>query len=189
MPTPAPAPEGAEGMLVATGTLYAYVKVSSGSSLALRKAASTNSAPLAYLKNGAQVQLLAFDDDWAYVRSTSGLCGFAARRYLYLPGSSDDSLPTVEDTPKDEPTDAGNDKNLSSSQKFKEVKTNITFCNIAARTKAAVKVYNSYSTSSAVLGSLPASTLVTVTAYNSSWAYVKIGSKRGFIQLKYLRAE
>lgn len=188
MPTLPPVPEGAEGMLVAAGTLYAYVKVSEGSSLTLRKAASTSSAPLAYLKNGAQVQLLAFDDEWSYVRSASGTSGFAARRYLYLPGADGDQ-PEVQDTPKQEEPDAPQSGGSSSSGKLKEVKTQIVFCDIDARTTAAVKVYQSYSTSSAQIGSLKANAKVTVTAYNKNWAYITVGSRKGFVQLKYLKAE
>ena len=61
MPTTAPAPAGAEGMLVATGELYAYVNVSSSSSLTLRRAASTSSSAIGALRRGAKVQLLAFE--------------------------------------------------------------------------------------------------------------------------------
>lgn len=175
-------------MLVATGTLYAYVKVSEGSSLTLRKAASTSSAPLAYLKNGAQVLLLAFDDEWAYVRSASGTSGFAARRYLYLPGA-DEEQGKAEDTPKQEETAAPEEDTSASSKKLTEVKTEIVFCDIEARTTAAVKVYQSYSTSSAQIGSLKADAKVTVTAYNKNWAYITVGSRKGFVQLKYLKAE
>ena len=84
MPTLIAGPEGTEGMVAATDRMYAYVKVSAGSSLTLRSAKSTASEPLAYLKNGAQVQVIAFDDDWAYIRDAEGREGFSARRYLHL---------------------------------------------------------------------------------------------------------
>ena len=194
MPTPAPAPSGAEGMLVANGTIYAYVNVSAGSTLTLRKAASTSAAPVGYLSRGTQVQILAFDDDWAYVRTTGGKSGFAARRYLYLPGSDSGSQPVAQDEPKEE--NSGSDGNGSGSgsssaafEKFKQIKTDIVFCNIPARTKSKVKMYKSYSTSSVCLGTLSASARVTVLAYNKQWAYAKYGGTKGFIQLNYLKKE
>ena len=189
MPTPKPAPEGAEGMLVANGTIYAYVNVSADSSLTLRKAASTSSAPVAYLKRGAQVQMLAFDDHWAYVRTTAGKSGFAARKYLYLPGSDGGSQPIVQDTPKQEAPAQKPESSGSAFEKFKEIKTDIVFCKIPARTKSQVNMYESYSTSSAKLGTLPASARVTVLAYNKQWAYASFGSHKGFIPLKYLKKE
>lgn len=193
MPTPMAGPAGTEGMLVANGTIYAYVNVSANSSLTLRKAASTSAAPVSYLKRGAQVQLLAFNDDWAYVRTTGGVSGFAARRYLYLPGSDSGSQPAVQDTPKQEKPNSssgsGTDSSESAFHKFKEIKTNIVICSIPARTKTQVKMYKSYSVSSAVLGTLPASARVTVMAYNKQWAYASFGSKKGFIPLNYLRKE
>lgn len=184
--TPAPAPEGADGMLVVTGTLYAYVNVSANSTLTLRKAPSTTAAPVAYLRRGTQVRMIAFDDDWAYVRTGSGVSGFAARRYLYLPGSDSGSRPTEPPEATAAPKPTATPK-PSSSGKFREVKTNVKFCRIPARTRSQVKMYKSYSTGSSVLGSLPASAKVTVLAYNSSWGYVSFGGKKGFIQLKYLK--
>lgn len=191
MPTPVAGPAGTEGMLVANGTIYAYVNVSANSTLTLRKTASTSAAPVAYLKRGAQVQILAFNDDWAYVRTAAGKSGFAARRYLYLPGSDSGSQPAVQDTPKNEKPSGSSNAGSSESafEKFKEIKTDIVFCKISARTKTQVKMYKSYSTSSARLGTLPASAKVTVLAYNKQWAYASFGSKKGFIPLKYLRKE
>lgn len=192
MPTAIPGPAGTEGMLMANGTIYAYVNVSANSTLTLRKAANTSSEPVAYLKCGTQVQLLAFNDAWAYVRASSGKSGFAARRYLYLPGSDGGSQPEVQDTPKNEkPNQGSNDTGSSEDafENFKEIKTNIVFCKIPARTKTQVKMYKSYSTSSAVQGTLPASAKVTVLAYNKQWAYAGFGSYKGFIPLKYLKKE
>lgn len=175
MPTPRPAPDGAEGMLVATDTLYAYVSVSAGSSLTLRRAASTASAAVGYLTRGTRVTMLAFDDDWACVRAPSGVTGFAARRYLYLPGSSSGGQPVVEDVPRE-------------PEKFREKKTGITVCNRAALTRSATELYRSYSTDSAVLARLPASTKVRVTAFSKKWAYVAFGGRNGFVLLKDLKA-
>lgn len=189
--TPAPAPEGAEGMLVVTGTLYAYVNVSAGSTLTLRKAPSTSAAPVAYLSRGAQVRMIAFNDDWAYVRASSGASGFAARRYLFLPGSDSGSIPTAQATKKPEATpkpQATKKPAASSAGGFREVRTDVKLCNIAAKTRTKANMYQSYSTGSRVLGTLPAATRVTVLAYNNSWGYVSFGGRKGFIQLKYLKA-
>lgn len=184
---------------MANGTIYAYVNVSANSSLTLRKAASTSAAPVAYLKRGAQVRVLAFNDAWAYVRTSAGKSGFAARRYLYIPGSDSGSHPTVQDTPRKENTGtassnkgnagSGTGSSEAAFEKFKEIRTNIVICKIPARTKAQVKMYRSYSTSSAKLGTLPASARVTVLAYNKQWAYASFGSHKGFIPLKYLKKE
>ena len=189
MPTPVPAPSGAEGMLVATGTLYASVSVSSGSTLTLRKAPSTSAAPLGYLRSGQQVIVLAFNDDWACVRTLSGQSGFAARKYLLLPGE-EGSQPAAEDQPLDKDEEESDDAVQDAGKKaFKGVQTDITICDIDARTKTAAKLYKSDSTSSAVLVQLSASAKVKVMAYNSGWAYVQYGSRKGYVQLKTLRAE
>ena len=60
---PARAPEGAEGMFVPVGTLYNYVRVSSGSALTLRSKPSTSAATVGTLARGARVRVLAFDED------------------------------------------------------------------------------------------------------------------------------
>lgn len=162
--------------MVATGTLYAYVSVSSDSSLTLRKSASSSAAPVAYLQRGTRVQMLAFNDDWACVRTASGRVGFASRRYLNLPGEAGSAQPVAQDVPKQQ------------GAKFREKKTNVTICKRAAVTKLATKVYAGSSTSSAVLDTLPAAAKVTVTAYNKTWAYVYFGNQRGFVPLKNLKA-
>lgn len=182
MPTPAPAPDGAEGMLVATGTLYAEVNLPSGGRLNLRSQPSTASAVLGNLMNGQTLVLLAFDDDWACVRTSAGITGFVSRQYLLLPGETP-RQPVAEDQP------AQKEEESSSPQKFKEVDTDITICDIQARTRSAVKMYKSNSTSSKVIAQLDASDWVRVYAYNSKWAYVKHGSQKGYVQLKYLKAE
>ena len=164
-------------MLVATGELYAYVNVASDSSLTLRKAPTTASASLGYLRRGAKVQMLAFDDEWACVSTEAGVQGFVARQYLYLPGNSAGDQPVANDEPKEE-----------SSKGFREVKTSIVFCRRAAIVRTDARLYQSYSTASAVLATLPASAKVTVAAYNQKWAYVSCESGKGFVLLKYLKA-
>jgi len=191
MPTQVPAPEGAQGMLVVNDTMYAYVNVSETSSLTVRKSASTSAAPLTYLYRGTQVRLVAFNDDWAYIRTASGTSGFASRKYLYLPGNDAGSQPVAQDKPKQEEEDLKDVQDSAEEElrKFREVDTGITFCSINARTTAQVKMYESYSTSSDVIGTLPASAKLKVSAYNSKWAYVRFGSRKGFVQKKYLKAE
>lgn len=159
---------------MATGELYVYVNVSQGSSLTLRWAPSTSAAATGYLSNGTKLQMLAFDDEWACVRTRSGKTGFAARRYLYLPGSADEQ-PVVEDEPKDE------------VKKFKEVKTDVVFCNRRGRATDSVKLYQSNSTSSKALCTIPASAEFTVYAYNRRWAYVRYSGRKGFVLLEHIR--
>lgn len=179
MPTPKPAPTGAEGMLVATGTLHAYVNVTAGSSLTLRKSPSTSAVAIGYVQRGVRVTVLAFDDDWACVRTEAGVTGFAARAFLYLPGDSGGGQPVAEDVPKQEEEKSG---------RFTEKKTGIVFCNRKGVTRVQTKLYKTYSTASAALLSVPQAKQVKVMAYNKNWAYVSYGGKKGFVLLKDLKA-
>lgn len=187
MPTPVPAPDGAEGMLVATGEMYATVSTSSGGTLTLRKSPYTSAKALGYLRNGEQVKLLAFDDDWACVYTSSDLRGFASRKYLLLPGEN--RQPVAEDTPLEKKDDSEDQEEADEKGGFREIETDIIICDLKARTQTAVKLYKSASTASAVLQNIKASARVDVMAYNSKWAYVKNGSHKGFVLLKYLKAE
>lgn len=170
-------------MLVANDTIYVRVNVSSGSSLTLRSAPSSSAAALGYLQNGEQLTLLAFDDDWACVCTSSGLEGFAARKYLLLPGETAQQ-PTVDDEAAENEPEASEGKGS-----FREIETDITICNITAYTRTTAKLYKSASASSTVLKNLDASVRVQVMAYNSEWAYVNCGGKNGYVLLKYLKAE
>ncbi len=161
--------------MVATGKLYVYVDVVAGSSLTLRRAPSTGAAAIGYLARGEELQMLAFDDDWACVRTKSGETGFASRSYLYFPGSSTGEQPVVEDEPKEE------------GKKFKEVKTDVVLCDRQGRAREDVELYKTYSTDSKVLTSIPASAEFSVMAYNQRWAYVRYNGKNGFVLLEKIR--
>lgn len=179
---PARAPEGAEGMFVPVGTLYNYVRVSSGSALTLRSKPSTAAAAVGTLARGARVRVLAFDEAWALVEATGGARGFAALRYLSTAAAPEDQ-PTAEDelrTPA--PTEAPEEE-----EDVRIVDLDVVFCNISARTTASAVLYKKNSTSGSRVCTIPAGVKLTVTAYDKSWAYVKYGSRCGFVQLKYLK--
>ncbi|MDO5322582.1 MAG: SpoIID/LytB domain-containing protein [Clostridia bacterium] len=179
---PARAPEGAEGMFVPIGTLYNYVRVSSGSALTLRSKPSTSAAAVGTLARGARVRVLAFDEAWALVEATGGVRGFAALRYLSAVAVPEDQ-PTAEDvlhTPA--PTEAPEEEDS-----VQIVDLDVVFCDISARTTAAAAMYRKNSTSGSRVCTIPAGAKLTVTAYDKSWAYVKYGSRRGFVQLRYLK--
>ncbi|MGN0185595.1 MAG: SpoIID/LytB domain-containing protein [Aristaeellaceae bacterium] len=179
---PARAPEGAEGMFVPVGTLYNYVRVSSGSALTLRSKPSTSAAAVGTLARGARVRVLAFDEDWALVEATGGARGFAALRYLSTAAVPEDQ-PAAEDvlrTPA--PTEAPEEE-----EDVRIVDLDVVFCDISARTTASAVLYKKNSTSGSRVCTIPAGAKLTVTAYDKSWAYVKYGSRRGFVQLRYLK--
>jgi len=277
--TPAPWPtqeivQDYGSMTIPGGTLFAYVDIT-GSTLTVRQRASTSSLKLAALSRGDCVQLLAYDDDWAFIMTGKGVRGFVATRYLrftpdtataqptaaptlFWPTATPEptAVPTATPKPTVRPTAAPTQavaedgfqpvddtryvyvsaekaklrtrasesassvatvsygKKLSlraysdgwyrvsydgdtayirrcdaSTKKPPEVvETKLVFCDITAKTRYSVRMYKKNSTSSSVLSTLPAGVSLKVSAYNDSWAYVRYGSKTGFIQLKYLKA-
>ena len=90
--------------------------------------------------------------------------------------------PAASDAPRTpEPTVASED-----GEAVKTVDLDVVFCTISARTTAKLVLYQKNSTSSKCVCTIPANAKLTVTAYDKTWAYVKYGSKRGFVQHKYL---
>lgn len=179
---PARAPEGAEGMFVPVGTLYNYVRVSSGSALTLRSKPSTSAAAVGTLARGARVRVLAFDEDWALVEATGGARGFAALRYLSAAAVPEDQPAAEDELRTPAPTEAPEEEDS-----VKIVDLDVVFCDISARTTASAVLYKKNSTSGSRVCTIPAGAKLTVTAYDKSWAYVKYGSRRGFVQLRYLK--
>ena len=179
---PARAPEGAEGMFVPVGTLYNYVRVSSGSALTLRSKPSTAAAAVGTLARGARVRVLAFDEDWALVEATGGARGFAALRYLSAAAVPEDQPAAEDELRTPAPTEAPEEEDS-----VKIVDLDVVFCDISARTTASAVLYKKNSTSGSRVCTIPAGAKLTVTAYDKSWAYVKYGSRRGFVQLRYLK--
>ena len=179
---PARAPEGAEGMFVPVGTLYNYVRVSSGSALTLRSKPSTSAAAVGTLARGARVRVLAFDEDWALVEATGGARGFAALRYLSAAAVPEDQPAAEDELRTPAPTEAPEEEDS-----VKIVDLDVVFCDISARTTASAVLYKKNSTSSSRVCTIPADAKLTVTAYDKSWAYVKYGGRRGFVQLRYLK--
>ena len=179
---PARAPEGAEGMFVPVGTLYNYVRVSSGSALTLRSKPSTSAAAVGTLARGARVRVLAFDEDWALVEATGGARGFVALRYLSAAAVPEDQPAAEDELRTPAPTEAPEE-----DEDVRIVDLDVVLCDISARTTASAVLYKKNSTSSSRVCTIPADAKLTVTAYDKSWAYVKYGSKRGFVQLRYLK--
>lgn len=179
---PARAPEGAEGMFVPVGTLYNYVRVSSGSALTLRSKPSTAAAAVGTLARGARVRVLAFDEDWALVEATGGARGFVALRYLSAAAVPEDQPAAEDELRTPAPTEAPEE-----DEDVRIVDLDVVLCDISARTTASAVLYKKNSTSSSRVCTIPADAKLTVTAYDKSWAYVKYGSKRGFVQLRYLK--
>ena len=179
---PARAPEGAEGMFVPVGTLYNYVRVSSGSALTLRSKPSTAAAAVGTLARGARVRVLAFDEDWALVEATGGARGFVALRYLSAAAVPEDQPAAEDELRTPAPTEAPEE-----DEDVRIVDLDVVFCDISARTTASAVLYKKNSTSSSRVCTIPADAKLTVTAYDKSWAYVKYGGRRGFVQLRYLK--
>ena len=177
-------------MLVPVGTVYRYVRVSSGSTLTLRSAPSTTALALGALRCDARVQLLAFNDEWAMVESEDGTRGFVAMRYLNAASSGGPGdQPVAEDTlrtPAPSKAPAAPDEE-DEEDEVRIVDLDVVFCNISARTTASVTMYRKNSTSSSRICTIPAGTKLTVTAYDARWAYVKYGGKWGFVQHSYLQ--
>ena len=97
---PWPTQEVAEdygSMTIPGGTLFAYVDIT-GSTLTVRQCASTSSLKLAALNRGDCVQLLAYDDDWAFIMTDKGVRGFVATRYLRFTLNDPTPQPTAEPT-------------------------------------------------------------------------------------------
>ena len=251
-------------MTVVSGTLIAYVNVSEGSTLTLRKGPTTGSSAVLQMARNTPVYVLGYNSEWARVRTLFGTTGYVAVRYLRF--SSDKTPTTPAPTPTPEApsmtvvsgtkygyviksglpmyenaiqtasvlgtitygervrvyaynntwcyaeyygvkgylpmyglsTKNPNASSSSSSSSsppssspanhgFTIKDTGIVFCQLRAVTTAKVNMRKSYSTSSAVIRTLPRNTVVAVGAYNQNWAYVSYGGKKGFIQLKYLQ--
>ena len=282
---PWPTQEAAQdfgSMTIPGGTLFAYVDIT-GSTLTVRQRASTSSLKLAALSRGDCVQMLAYDEDWAFIMTGSGVRGFVATRYLRFtpetataqptaaattaptlswptatpePTAKPTAAPTATPKPTAKPTakptqavaedgfqpvsgtryvyvntekaklrkSASESASTIATVKYSKklqlkaysdgwycvsydgdtayirrcdastekplevVETKLVFCDITAKTRYSTRMYKKNSTSSSVLSTLPSGASVKVSAYNDSWAYVRYGSKSGFIQLKYLKA-
>ena len=169
-------------MFVPVGTLYNYVRVSSGSALTLRSKPSTAAAAVGTLARGARVRVLAFDEDWALVEATGGARGFVALRYLSAAAVPEDQPAAEDELRTPAPTEAPEE-----DEDVRIVDLDVVLCDISARTTASAVLYKKNSTSSSRVCTIPADAKLTVTAYDKSWAYVKYGSRRGFVQLRYLK--
>ncbi len=181
-PEPTKKADASAKMKTVSGAKYVYVNVSAGSTLTLRDAPSTDGTFMAALPRGTKLQLLAYDDTWTKVRTSSGKQGYAARAYLSV------TKPETPATAAPGSDGAMFDDNGSIYPDMQKSGGDIVICNRAARTKRSSTLYKKNSTSSAALAEIPSGTRVTVTAYNDSWAYVTYDGMNGFVLLKNLKA-
>ena len=145
--------------------MIAYVNVSSGSSLTLRKGPTTSSSAITQLKRNTPVYVLAYNSEWARVRTLFGTTGYVAKRYLRV---SNDTTPT---TPKPTATPKPPSMTSVSGTKYGYV------------VKSKLNMYETSSTSSEVLHTLRYGTKVRVHAYNKTWCYASYDGDKGFLPM------
>lgn len=115
------------------------------------------------ISKGEIVQVCAYTEDWAAVTTQSGLAGFVKKAKLTLVAAT--PAPMASPTPA--PT---SDVVTVNGEKYVYVSA------------ASAKMYRSNSESSRRLRTLPYGTRVRLSAYNAEWAYVRVGSTKGFIR-------
>ena len=153
-----------------SGTLIAYVDVSSGSTLALRKGPTTSSAAILHMNRNTPVYVLAYNSEWARVRTVFGTTGYAAKRYLR---ASDDKTPV---TPK--PTETPKPATM----------TKVSGTKYGYVVSSKLSMYETSSTSSPVMGTLKYGAKVRVYAYNKTWCYAEYNGYKGFLKMSGMSA-
>jgi len=154
--TPTPKPTAAPDL---SGSIECTV---TASTLNVYEATSTSSARLTVLEYGDEVQVIAYNSNWAYLHY-EGIYGYAATSGLIKTSL----LPT------DAPTAAP-----ETEESFEAV--------VVVKSQAYAKA----STSSRKLSVLPVGTVVTVLSYNSTWARVEKNGAIGYVKTSTLvRAE
>ncbi|MGI6239348.1 MAG: SH3 domain-containing protein, partial [Christensenellales bacterium] len=130
-------------------------------SVVVYESASASSPRMGTLKEGAELNVVRFDKDWAYVER-AGYFGYCAVSAL-IPKSQ---LPTE-------------------AEKYRKNYPDVQFT--ATVIEDAIPIYAEPGDTSPA-GSLPIAAQVDIYAYNKSWAYLGIGEMRGFAQIKYMSA-
>ena len=121
------------------------------------------------ISKGEIVQVCAYTEDWAAVTTQSGLAGFVKKAKLTPVAAT--PAPTASPTPTPAPA---SDVVTVNGEKYVYVSA------------ASAKMYRSNSESSRRLRTLPYGTRVRLSAYNAEWAYVRVGSTKGFIRRSLL---
>lgn len=140
-PTPTPAPVPVDTAVVTSKSLPVYRKE------------STSSSKLGTLKKGQQVNLIRWNDRWAYIE-LDGNYGYCEIKGLAQGGEASESS--------------------ASAGSAGAVKTEVTV------TASKLTVYASQSKSSRKLGTLKQGVAVTLLNYNDGWAYIELGGNRGY---------
>ena len=164
-------------MNIPGSTTYAYVNITSGT-LSIRKRASSTSQVIGSLKRNTCVQLLAYDEDWSYIMTGSGITGFVATKYLRFDADEDTSAPETSATPTSSPTVAPQATQPAVDDGFADVGG--SSCVYVKVEKA--KIYANCSESSAVLATLKYSGSITLEAYTESWCRVSYAGQTGYVR-------
>lgn len=133
---------------------------------------STSSASMK-VKAGMEVNLLATNGSWAMVEN-DGVVAYMNKKYV----TTDLNQPTATPEPTAEPTPVPTEKPDD------EVITE-TFS--AEVTASRMRVYKKASASSTCLGSCKEGTVVTVHAYNRTWAYIELNGRTGYAKISDMR--
>ncbi len=144
-------------------TTTKYVNVSSGSSLNMRKSASSSASVITKLARGVEVIVYSESNGWAKVRAY-GQEGYVSIAFLTS-------------------TKPGTEKPTPPAQVV-EVKK---FVNITST--SSLNLRSSASSSATVIGKLSRGTEVVVLSELSSWTKVRVDGKEGFVSSKYLSSE
>ena len=151
-----------ETTMSSAGTVYN----TNGEGVNLRKSASTSSAIVTGLQEGAAVTITAKNGDWYKVKYGS-YTGYVYSKYVKV-GSS-----------------AGNSNNNSNSSSGE---TTMSSAGTVYNTNGeGVNLRKSASTSSAIVTGLQEGAAVTITAKNGDWYKVKYGSYTGYVYSKYVK--
>ena len=156
----APAPDDDGGITIVQGTVYRYV---SAEALPMFEKNDSNSAVLETLGQGTEVQLGAYNEEWACVR-VDGVTGF-----VLLSGLTD-APPEV-----DAGIDSGEIVVIEGTQYATVVSDS--------------PLYPTYDDSQPPLTRLKQGERVQLGAYNSRWACVRVDGMTGFVLLEALELE
>ena len=123
-------------------------------------------SPRQTLAKGSYVQILAYNRAWAYARTADGLTG-----YVKLSGLSPVDAPQATPAPAEA---AGSEVTIVEGEVYRYVAA------------AALPMFESPDSQSAVLATLAGNEQVRLGAYNEEWACVRAGGMTGFVLLSGL---
>ncbi|MDD6270010.1 MAG: SH3 domain-containing protein [Oscillospiraceae bacterium] len=169
-----------------------YIVTTDGGELNLRGAASTSSAVLTRIPNGAPVQVIESDGSWASV-IYNGLSGYCSMQYL-TPASKATTASSVTGTSSGTTSASvtGTTVSASSSSSVSSVTTaQLSQENAGAYVVSANGSYlnmrSGAGTSYSIVAQIPDKSEVTVTAANDEWAAVTWKGNSGYCSMAYLK--